>query len=67
MIEASDVSGLFERFKIAAEPDRIGDCDYLEAVQPDKNLLERYEQQCTFFGKVLNDGFAPDNLKTLQI
>lgn len=67
VIEASDVSGLFERFKIAAEPDRIGERDYLKEVQPDKNLLERYEQKCAFFGKVLNDGFDPDNLKTLHI
>lgn len=67
VIEASDVSGLLERFLLMAEPDRIGRRNYLEPVQPNKNLLEIYEQKCAFFEKVLENGFNPDNLITLHI
>lgn len=67
MIEASDVSGLFERFLIIAEPDRVGQRNHLQAVQPDKNMLELYERKCSFFEKVLDDGFDKDKLITLQI
>jgi hypothetical protein len=67
IIEASDVSGLFERFIPMSEPDRVGWRDHLNVVLPDKELLEIYERKFDFFEKVLEDGFHPDRLITLQI
>lgn len=67
VIEASNVTGLFERFIVMSEPDRVGERNHLNAVQPDKELLEIYERKFDFFDKVLDEGFHPDRLITLHI
>jgi hypothetical protein len=64
VMKAADASGVLELFKVIAEPNRVGVRNYLEL---DKKLLKIYEQKCSFFKKVLINGFDRDNLITLHI
>jgi hypothetical protein len=67
IIEASEVTGLSERFVVKVDPDLIGSRDYVNAEKPDFTLLKEYETQCVFFGDVLDKGFDPDKLIDLHI
>jgi hypothetical protein len=67
MVQASNVTGLFERCLVISELDMIGYRDHLNSVQPDAILLEEYEKQCHFFEEVLNKRFDHERLVTLRI
>jgi hypothetical protein len=53
VLDASNGTGLSERFLMLAEPHKLGTRDHTKSVPPDTDLEKAYRQKCAFFESVL--------------